>query len=43
VGDASKARARLGWSCETTIRDICAEMVREDMKTVAEEMHRNAD
>src|ERR1700735_3630125 len=43
VGDASKARARLGWTCEITVRDICAEMVREDMKTVAGERHGNAD
>jgi GDPmannose 4,6-dehydratase len=43
VGDSSKARARLGWTCEIKVRDICTEMVREDVKAAAEERHRNAD
>jgi GDPmannose 4,6-dehydratase len=43
VGDATKARKVLGWTCEIGARDICTEMVREDIKTVAEERRRNAD
>ena len=31
VGDASKARERLGWSPTTTVREMCAEMMREDL------------
>jgi GDPmannose 4,6-dehydratase len=43
VGDASKARTKLGWKCEIPVRDICAEMVRADIKTVADERRRNVD
>ena len=32
LGDASKAKADLGWEAETTARDLCAEMVAEDLK-----------
>jgi GDPmannose 4,6-dehydratase len=32
VGDASKARAKLGWRPRTTFRELVAEMVREDLR-----------
>ena len=32
LGDPSKARQKLGWSHETTVRDLVREMVREDLK-----------
>ncbi len=32
LGDASKARAKLGWTPRTTFRELVAEMVREDLK-----------
>jgi GDPmannose 4,6-dehydratase len=35
LGDASKARARLGWEPTTSLDDLVAEMVREDLKIVA--------
>jgi GDPmannose 4,6-dehydratase len=31
LGDASKARTRLGWVPRTTVREMCAEMVHEDL------------
>ena len=31
LGDPSKARDRLGWKPTTTVRQMCAEMVREDL------------
>ena len=34
IGDASKAKARLGWTHETGWRDLCSEMVREDLRAV---------
>jgi GDPmannose 4,6-dehydratase len=37
VGDASKARRMLGWRHEIGWRDLCAEMVREDLKTSPQE------
>lgn len=33
LGDATKARQRLGWSPKVTFRELVAEMVREDLKT----------
>jgi GDPmannose 4,6-dehydratase len=33
LGDPSKARERLGWVPRVTAREICAEMVAEDLKT----------
>jgi GDPmannose 4,6-dehydratase len=42
VGDASKAKAKLGWTHETKWRDLCAEMVREDIIAVAKERRGNA-
>jgi len=32
IGDPSKARQRLGWWHETSVRDLAREMVREDLK-----------
>jgi GDPmannose 4,6-dehydratase len=32
LGDASKARAKLGWAPRTTFNELVAEMMREDMK-----------
>ncbi|WP_434153609.1 GDP-mannose 4,6-dehydratase [Pseudomonas sp. JZ134] len=32
LGDPSKAKSRLGWVPEITVQDMCAEMVREDLK-----------
>jgi len=33
LGDPSKAREKLGWEPEITAREMCAEMVEEDLKT----------
>ena len=43
IGDASKAQAKLGWKHETSAQELCAEMVREDLKTMAAEHFRHAD
>jgi GDPmannose 4,6-dehydratase len=43
IGDPSKARDRLGWVHETKWEQLCAEMVREDLKIVAREQRRNAE
>jgi GDPmannose 4,6-dehydratase len=43
IGDASKAKARLGWAPETDWRALCAEMVEADLSTVAEEKRRHGD
>lgn len=32
LGDASKARKKLGWAPETTFKELVSEMVREDLK-----------
>jgi GDPmannose 4,6-dehydratase len=32
LGDASKAREKLGWTAKTAFKDLVAEMVREDLK-----------
>ncbi len=37
LGDATKARAKLGWSYKTPFRDLVREMVAEDLKVVAHE------
>jgi GDPmannose 4,6-dehydratase len=33
LGDASRARQKLGWTAEITAQEMCAEMVAEDLKT----------
>jgi GDPmannose 4,6-dehydratase len=43
IGDPTKAHTKLGWKHETSVQALCAEMVREDLKTVAEEKRRNVD
>ena len=40
-GDASKARARLGWEPKTTFADLVAEMVEADLKGIEQETWRN--
>ena len=40
LGDASKARERLGWTYTTPFRDMVAEMVREDLKLIARNQDR---
>ena len=32
LGDATKAREKLGWVHETSVRELVTEMVREDLK-----------
>jgi len=32
LGDPTKARMRLGWEPQITVRELCAEMVREDLQ-----------
>jgi len=34
LGNASKAKAKLGWTHETSVRELAREMVREDMKAM---------
>jgi GDPmannose 4,6-dehydratase len=41
LGDASKARARLGWSHKTPFPELVSEMVRSDLKVVAKEQWRH--
>jgi len=43
VGDSSKAEQRLGWKHQTSWRDLCAEMVRQDLIAVEGERRRNVD
>lgn len=33
LGDPSRAKEKLGWTPEITVQEMCAEMVREDLKT----------
>lgn len=35
IGDPTKAREKLGWSHETPVRELCREMVREDVRQLA--------
>ena len=37
IGNPAKAERLLGWKATTTLADLCAEMVREDLKVVARE------
>jgi GDPmannose 4,6-dehydratase len=32
LGDASKAKNKLGWECEITVEEMCAEMVASDLE-----------
>ncbi len=43
VGDPTKAHDRLGWTHEIGWEELCSEMVREDLITVAKEKRRNSD
>jgi GDPmannose 4,6-dehydratase len=43
IGDATKAKEKLGWVHETKWADLCAEMVDADLLTVAKEERRNAE
>jgi GDPmannose 4,6-dehydratase len=43
IGDASKAKSKLGWSHETKWRDLCAEMVAQDLIAMPRELRRNAE
>ncbi len=36
IGDASKAKIKLGWQSETTFEQLVTEMVRHDMELVSE-------
>lgn len=40
LGDASKAKAKLGWSARTSFDQLVAEMVASDLKVVADERDR---
>jgi GDPmannose 4,6-dehydratase len=42
-GDPSKAQRKLGWVHTTDMESLCAEMVREDLASVARERRRNAE
>jgi len=33
LGDPANAKNKLGWTPEITVQEMCAEMVREDLKT----------
>jgi GDPmannose 4,6-dehydratase len=41
LGDASKARTKLGWHHRTTFAELVTEMVEADRKSIAQEMWRN--
>ncbi len=43
VGDSSKAKEKLGWVHNITWRQLCAEMVAADLRTVAKEQRANAE
>jgi GDPmannose 4,6-dehydratase len=43
IGDPSKAHRVLGWKHETKWYDLCAEMVREDLKSVEKEQRRSGE
>jgi GDPmannose 4,6-dehydratase len=40
LGDATKAKEKLGWTPTVSFGDLVAEMVRSDLKVVAQESHR---
>jgi GDPmannose 4,6-dehydratase len=39
IGDATKAREKLGWTHQTSWRELCAEMVREDLARASRPGH----
>ena len=39
IGDASKARARLGWEPEYSLRDLVQDMVENDIKLMKKESY----
>ena len=41
IGDPTKAREKLGWEHQTTWRQLCEEMIREDLSRVVKEGLRN--
>jgi GDPmannose 4,6-dehydratase len=44
IGDPTKAHTILGWKHTTSVKDLCAEMVREDIKTItSQQQPHNAD
>lgn len=43
LGDPTKAHTKLGWKHDTSVEALCAEMVREDLKVVAEEKRHNVE
>lgn len=43
MGDASKARKILGWEHKTSWRDLCSEMVREDIALALKDQRRNTE
>lgn len=43
LGDPSKAERKLGWKHETSVEALCAEMVRHDLKVVAQERVRRGE
>ena len=43
IGDASKAKERLGWTHETKWEALCAEMVAADLEIVAKEQHHHVE
>jgi GDPmannose 4,6-dehydratase len=43
LGDPTKARLRLGWTHDTSWRELCAEMVQNDLRTVTHRQHANVD
>jgi len=43
LGDPTKAYTKLGWKHETSVEALCVEMVREDLKMVAQEKSHHVD
>jgi GDPmannose 4,6-dehydratase len=42
-GDPAKARRKLGWTHKTDLDALCAEMVQEDLQSIAKEGRRNGE
>jgi GDPmannose 4,6-dehydratase len=41
IGDASKARAKLGWTHTRSVEDLAREMVREDLRVLQGQARRH--